>query len=66
MVARSFVTHPQNADRIEKLQKEIGEILPARQQYLVTNSDFDAVKARLAAIRNQRRDGSSQQESSNN
>ena len=58
MVARSFVSHPPNADRIEKLQKEIGEILPARQQYLVTNSDFDDVKARLAAIRSQRRDDS--------
>jgi predicted Zn-dependent protease len=58
MVARSFVTHPQNADRFEKSQKEIEEILPARQQYLVTNSDFDDVKARLAAIRNKRRDDS--------
>jgi predicted Zn-dependent protease len=54
-VARSFRTHPQNADRVEKAQKEIRSILPAREQYIVTNSEFDEVKARLAAIENERK-----------
>lgn len=56
VVARSFETHPQNADRIEKSQKEIRSILPARQQYVVTNSEFDEVKARLAAIAYKRKE----------
>lgn len=51
-VATSFRTHPQNEDRVEKAQKEIRRILPAREQYVVTNSEFDEVRARLAAIEN--------------
>src|SRR5271165_436487 len=51
-LAKMFETHPQNADRIEKSQDEIRRILPARQQYVVTTSEFDDVKARLASIEN--------------
>ena len=51
-VSKMFETHPQNADRIEKSQDEIRRILPARQQYVVTTSEFDDVKARLASIEN--------------
>jgi beta-barrel assembly-enhancing protease len=51
-VSKMFETHPQNADRIEKSQEEIRKILPAKQQYVVTTSEFDDVKARLAAIEN--------------
>src|SRR5580658_2955808 len=51
-VSKMFETHPQNADRIEKSQEEIRKILPAKQQYVVTTSEFDEVKARLAAIEN--------------
>ena len=32
-----------------------GVILPAREQYIVTTSEFDDVKARLAAIENRRK-----------
>ena len=35
-----------------KSQDEIRKILPAKQQYVVTTSEFDEVKARLAAIEN--------------
>jgi len=49
-LAKAFDTHPQNADRIEKSQDEIRKILPAKAQYVVTTSEFDEVKARLAAI----------------
>jgi beta-barrel assembly-enhancing protease len=51
-LAKAFDTHPQTPDRIEKTQDEIRKILPAKQQYVVTTSEFDEVKARLAAIEN--------------
>jgi beta-barrel assembly-enhancing protease len=51
-VSKMFETHPQNADRIEKSQEEIRKILPAKAEYIVTTSEFDEVKARLAAIEN--------------
>ena len=45
-----FATHPPTPDRIESTQKEIARILPARDEYIVTTSEFDAVKARLRNI----------------
>jgi predicted Zn-dependent protease len=51
-LSKAFSTHPQTPDRIEKSQEEIRKILPAKQQYIVTTSEFDEVKARLAAIEN--------------
>jgi beta-barrel assembly-enhancing protease len=51
-ISKAFDTHPQTPDRIEKSQEEIRKILPAKQQYIVTTSEFDEVKARLAAIEN--------------
>ncbi|MGH9493022.1 MAG: M48 family metallopeptidase, partial [Terriglobales bacterium] len=53
-LAKAFGTHPQTPDRIEKTQKEIAEILPPRDQYVVTTSEFDDIKARLAALQNRR------------
>jgi len=49
-LARAFATHPQTPDRIEKSQEEIGTILPAKPQYVVSTSEFDDVKSRLASI----------------
>src|ERR1700733_1284143 len=51
-LSKAFDTHPQTPDRIEKTQEEIRKILPAKPQYIVTTSEFDEVKARLAAIEN--------------
>ena len=51
-LSRAFSTHPQTPDRIEKSQEEIGKILPARPQYVVSTSEFDDVKSRLATIEN--------------
>ncbi|MGA2858153.1 MAG: M48 family metallopeptidase [Candidatus Sulfotelmatobacter sp.] len=51
-LSKAFDTHPQTPDRIEKSQEEIRKILPAKAQYVVTTSEFDEVKARLAAIEN--------------
>ena len=55
MVSRAFSDHPQTPDRILHSQQEIAHILPARDQYTVTTSEFDDIKARLARIENKRR-----------
>jgi hypothetical protein len=51
-LAKAFASHPQTPDRIEKSQQEIATILPARAQYIVSTSEFDDVKSRLATIEN--------------
>src|SRR5882762_1077322 len=51
-LSKAFDTHPQTPDRIEKTQDEIRRILPAKPQYVVTTSEFDEVKSRLASIEN--------------
>jgi predicted Zn-dependent protease len=51
-LSKAFDTHPQTPDRIEKSQDEIRKILPAKQEYVVTTSEFDDVKSRLAAVEN--------------
>lgn len=55
MLAKAFATHPQTPNRIEATQKEIATILPPRDEYVVTTSEFDDVKARLARIENKRK-----------
>ena len=54
-LSKAFSTHPQTPDRISRSQQEIGRILPAREQYVVSTSEFDDVKMRLAAIENRRK-----------
>jgi predicted Zn-dependent protease len=49
-IPKVFSTHPPTPERIEAAQKEIARILPARQEYIVTTSEFDSVKARLRNI----------------
>ncbi|MGB8013502.1 MAG: M48 family metalloprotease [Terriglobales bacterium] len=51
-IAKAFASHPQTPDRIAASQKEIATILPAKAQYIVTTSEFDDVKSRLATIEN--------------
>ncbi len=46
-IPKVFSTHPPTPDRIEATQKEIATILPARDEYIVTTSEFDTVKHRL-------------------
>ena len=55
LVSRAFSDHPQTPDRILHTQEEIARILPAKPDYLVTTSEFNDVKARLARIENKRR-----------
>jgi len=51
-LSKAFSTHPQTPDRIQKSQEEIAKVLPARDQYIETTSEFNDVKARLASIEN--------------
>jgi hypothetical protein len=46
-VPKVFQDHPPTPERILKSQQEIMEILPKRDQYLVSTSEFDDIKARL-------------------
>ena len=48
-ILKVFSDHPPTPERIEKAEKEIADILPARDSYVVTTSEFDTVKARLMA-----------------
>jgi len=49
-IGKAFSTHPPSTERIENTQKEIARILPAKQEYVVTSSEFDSVKGRLRNI----------------
>jgi predicted Zn-dependent protease len=51
-MAKVFTDHPQTPDRITKSQEEIATILPAKDQYIETTSEFNDMKARLATIEN--------------
>lgn len=55
LVSKVFADHPQTPERIVATQQEIEHILPPKSEYLVTTSEFDQVKARLARIENKRR-----------
>jgi predicted Zn-dependent protease len=55
VMAKMFSDHPQTADRLRKAQSEIVKILPRRETYVISTSDFDDTKSRLATIENRRR-----------
>ncbi len=48
-IARAFSTHPMNDDRIRRAEAEL-ETLPSRDDYILTTSEFDQVKARLIRL----------------
>src|SRR5919112_4389621 len=54
-MSKVFASHPMTDDRIKDSQKNIGEILEAKPEYVVTTSEFDEVKTRLNALHNRRR-----------
>ena len=49
-VPKIFSSHPPTDDRIGKAQTEIAELLPARDEYVVSSSEFDEVRARLQQL----------------
>ena len=54
-LAKVFADHPQTPDRIAHSEEEIATIMPSRPDYMVTTSEFDDVKARLARLENKRK-----------
>lgn len=54
-MAKVFSTHPMTEDRIKNSQQNIAEILTAKPEYVVNTSEFEKVKARLAALQNRRK-----------
>ncbi len=54
-MSKLFATHPLTADRIVMEKANIEKILPDKDQYVVTTSEFNKVKALLASIENNRR-----------
>ncbi len=59
-VPKIFMDHPPTPDRILKAEEELKE-LPKRDEYLVSTSEFDEIKARLNAVtsnrKNEKQDG---------
>jgi len=45
-----FADHPPTPDRIIKCEEEIQKILPEKNEYLVSTSEFNDVKGRLQAV----------------
>jgi len=54
-LAKAFEDHPPTGDRIVSVENEIATILPPKSDYVVTTSEFDDVKTRLARIENKRK-----------
>ena len=49
-IPKVFSTHPPTPERIADAQKEIARILPEKDEYIVTTSEFDSVKSRLRNV----------------
>ena len=54
-LAKVFADHPATGNRIDSAEDEIATILPPRPDYIVTTSEFDDVKGRLARLENKRK-----------
>ena len=54
-LAKVFADHPQTPDRIAHSEEEIAPIMPSRPDYMVSTSEFDDIKSRLARIENKRK-----------
>lgn len=54
-MSKVFSTHPLTEDRIQTAQKNIQEYLKERPEYVITTSEFNDVKARLASLHNKRK-----------
>jgi Zn-dependent protease with chaperone function len=56
-IPKIFSTHPPTPDRVQKAQEEIATILPARDEYVVTTSEFGCAESKTRTswmIRNPR------------
>jgi len=53
-ISKMFSTHPPTGERIEKSKQNIEAVLPDKDQYVVTTSEFNQVKTLLAQLENSR------------
>jgi predicted Zn-dependent protease len=51
-ISKMFSTHPPTGDRIEATKVNIEAVLPDREEYVVTTSEFNKIKAQLALLEN--------------
>src|SRR5436189_2231641 len=51
-VSKMFSTHPPTGDRIESTKKNIEAVLPDREEYVVTTSEFNRIRTLLAQVEN--------------
>ena len=54
-LAKVFSTHPMTDDRIKNAQNQMDTTLVAKPEYVVTTSEFNDVKNRLAMLHNRRK-----------
>ncbi len=53
-ISKMFSTHPPTGDRIQDTKKNIEAILPDKDEYVVTTSEFQKIKMMLAQLENRR------------
>jgi len=53
-ISKMFSTHPPTGARIEDSKKNIELVLPDKEQYVVTTSEFQEIKSQLAQLQNDR------------
>ncbi len=49
-VSRLFQTHPPTEDRLAKTQDQIQTLLPARGEYVINTSEYEAIRERLSML----------------
>jgi predicted Zn-dependent protease len=49
-VSKLFRTHPLTGDRIAETQKNIDDLLPSRNDYVLNTSDYEAMRDRLETL----------------
>jgi len=61
-LSKIFASHPPIESRAARTQKQLETKLPPRREYVVTRSEFDEVRARLAMLENRRQVPGEQEE----
>ena len=49
-IAKAFATHPMTEERVQRAQAEMNTILPSKDNYVVTTSEFEDVKDRVGRL----------------
>lgn len=49
-VSQLFRTHPMTSDRIAKTQRDIGQVLPDRPEYVLNTSEYEDIRTRLSDL----------------